>query len=401
MRANAQAHSERLQRTIEKLTAVSEKWDRIEAHNERFQRIIENTDAGYFRIGTDGCYEDVNPAWLRMHGFSRKQDAIGLHSSRVQVPDASTKAKQTFETLLRGESVRSGECSRLRQDGTVGYHSFSANPIFDGDRVSGIEGFLIDIGERKTAEQDRQHTERRYRSLFDSMHEGVAVYRLTSSGGVPDNYLLLDVNRRYEAIFGVARKDVTNRLATEVYGLSVPPYLEEYASAVQTQSPVEFETYFKPIDKHFVISVAPMGEGLFATIFFDVTEQKNAERAMRSLAAAIEQTGETIVITDRDGTIQYCNPAFEKITGYSKEESIGQNPRVLKSGKHSTEFYEQLWATITQGKVWTGHLTNKKKDGSFYEEDAIISPIRFIPKPFSPDALAGKVRELLADPLSP
>ena len=148
MRANAQAHSERLQRTIEKLTAVSEKWDRIEAHNERFQRIIENTDAGYFRIGTDGCYEDVNPAWLRMHGFSRKQDAIGLHSSRVQVPDASTKAKQTFETLLRGESVRSGECSRLRQDGTVGYHGFSANPIFDGDRVSGIEGFLIDIGER-------------------------------------------------------------------------------------------------------------------------------------------------------------------------------------------------------------------------------------------------------------
>ena len=233
------------------------------------------------------------------------------------------------------------------------------------------------------------------------MHEGVAVYRLTSSGGVPDNYLLLDVNRRYEAIFGVARKDVTNRLATEVYRLSVPPYLEEYASAVQTQSPVEFETYFKPIDKHFVISVAPMGEGLFATIFFDVTEQKNAERAMRSLVAAIEQTGETIVITDRDGTIQYCNPAFEKITGYSKEESIGQNPRVLKSGKHSTEFYEQLWATITQGKVWTGHLTNKKKDGSFYEEDAIISPIRFIPKPFSPDALAGKVRELLADPLSP
>jgi PAS domain S-box-containing protein len=108
----------------------------------------------------------------------------------------------------------------------------------------------------------------------------------------------------------------------------------------------------------------------------DITEQKKAELAMTTLVTAIEQTSETVVITDLEGAIQYCNPAFEKVTGYSKEEVVGQNPRLLKSGKHSAGFYQEMWATITQGKVWSGHLTNKKKDGSLYEEDATISPIR-------------------------
>ncbi len=348
----------------------------LKAQHERFQRIIEHTDAGYFRIGLDGCYEDVNPAWLRMHGFTRREDAIGLHFSRVQVSQDSAESDEILKALLRGGSETSGEFSRLRRDGTIGHHSFSANAVLDGNRVIGAEGFLIDISDLKIAEQERLQSDQRYRSLFDSMHEGVAVHRLTYSGGGPDNYVLLDVNRRFEEIVGIRQENVANRLATDVYGVPAPPYLKEFASAVQTQSPFDFETYFKPLHKHFNISVAPMGEDLFATIFFDVTEQKKAEETMRSLATAIEQAGETIVITGLDGTIQYCNPAFEKITGYSKEEAIGQNPRVLKSGKHAPEFYQELWSTIMQGKVWSGRLINKKKDGSLYEEDATISPIK-------------------------
>jgi PAS domain S-box-containing protein len=349
---------------------------RLQAHHERFQRIIENTDAGYFRIGMDGSYEEVNPAWLRMYGFTRKEDAIGLHFSAVQVPADVAKAEEIVEALMRGESVRSGEFSRLRRNGTIGYHSFSANPVLDGDRVVGLEGFLVDISDRKIAERERRHTEQRYRTLFDSMHGAVALHKLVFCDGIPQNYILLDVNRRYEEIVGVRREHVVDRLATDVYGTQDAPYLKEYVSVVDTGSPFQFETYFPPMDKHFVISVAPMGDDCFATIFFDITEQKKTDEAMRSLVTAIAQTDETIVITDLNGTIQYCNPAFEKVTGYSKEEAIGQNPRVLKSGKHGKEVYEQLWATITQGKVWTGHLINKKKDGSLYEEDATISPIR-------------------------
>ena len=107
----------------------------------------------------------------------------------------------------------------------------------------------------------------------------------------------------------------------------------------------------------------------------DITARILAEQKMSSLAAAIEQAAEQVVIADLDGNIQYCNPAFEKITGYSKDEAVGQNPRILKSGKQSREFYENLWRTIKRGKVWSGQFTNRKKDGSLYSEDATISPI--------------------------
>jgi PAS domain S-box-containing protein len=99
-------------------------------------------------------------------------------------------------------------------------------------------------------------------------------------------------------------------------------------------------------------------------------------QTQRHLATAIEQAGESIVITDTQGTIQYVNPAFERITGYSQAEAVGQNPRFLKSGKHTTAFYQTLWATITAGQVWQGRLVNRKKDGTLYTEEATISPVR-------------------------
>jgi PAS domain S-box-containing protein len=108
----------------------------------------------------------------------------------------------------------------------------------------------------------------------------------------------------------------------------------------------------------------------------DITQRKALEKAQRLLAAAVEQAAETIVITDVEGTILYANPAFEKITGYSREEALGLNPRVLKSGKHDAAFYAEMWNTLLKGEVWHGHFINRRKDGTLYEEDASITPIR-------------------------
>jgi PAS domain S-box-containing protein len=130
------------------ITERKEAEARLEAQHERFQRIVEGTDAGYFRMGMDGRYEDANPAWLRLHGFARKEDAIGQHFSTGQVPQDASRAVEIVEALMRGGLARSGEFSRLLPDGTIGYHSFSANPVFDGGRVIGVEGFIIDITEQ-------------------------------------------------------------------------------------------------------------------------------------------------------------------------------------------------------------------------------------------------------------
>ena len=108
----------------------------------------------------------------------------------------------------------------------------------------------------------------------------------------------------------------------------------------------------------------------------DVTRRKALEEAHRRLAAAVEQAAETIVITDVQGTILYANPAFEKITGYSRQEALGQNPRMLKSGRHDAAFYTRMWSALVHGEVWRGHMINQRKDGTLYEEDASITPIR-------------------------
>ena len=104
--------------------------------------------------------------------------------------------------------------------------------------------------------------------------------------------------------------------------------------------------------------------------------RRELERTRRLLAAAMEQTDEAVVLTDRDGVIEYVNSAFERITGYAFEEVVGQNPRLLKSGRHDEAFYQRLWGTLTAGQVWKGHLVNRRKDGREFTEDALIAPIR-------------------------
>lgn len=96
----------------------------------------------------------------------------------------------------------------------------------------------------------------------------------------------------------------------------------------------------------------------------------------RQLSAVIEQTAESIIITDAAGTILYVNPAFERITGYSRAEAVGQNPRFLKSGKQDNTFYQEMWATISAGGVWRGRLVNRRKDGKLYTEEETITPVR-------------------------
>jgi len=107
----------------------------------------------------------------------------------------------------------------------------------------------------------------------------------------------------------------------------------------------------------------------------DVTENKKTEQALRKLSRAVEQSPSSIVITDLDGIIEYVNPRFTQVTGYSFQESVGQNPRILKTDRTPLGTHRQLWDTITAGKEWHGEFVNRRKDGSYYYEAATISPI--------------------------
>jgi PAS domain S-box-containing protein len=108
----------------------------------------------------------------------------------------------------------------------------------------------------------------------------------------------------------------------------------------------------------------------------EIIRSKNeAEEKLKILSLAVEQNPACIVITSVNGTIEYVNPKFTQITGYTAEEAIGKNPRILNSGFHTSEFYQNMWVTIMSGKEWIGELQNKKKNGELYWENALISPL--------------------------
>jgi PAS domain S-box-containing protein len=110
-------------------------------------------------------------------------------------------------------------------------------------------------------------------------------------------------------------------------------------------------------------------------IFQDITQQRKTESERELLNSAVEQLNEILVITNSEGIIEYVNPAFTKVTGYSKDEALGKKPDILNSGQHNSTFYEKLWTEILNGKTWHGRFVNRKKDGSTYTEDALISPV--------------------------
>jgi PAS domain S-box-containing protein len=126
--------------------------------------------------------------------------------------------------------------------------------------------------------------------------------------------------------------------------------------------------HFSPEEISLAWSAADQVAGALARVRLAQSQQR--------LSAALEQTAESVIITDIEGAIIYVNPAFERVSGYSCAEAIGQNPRFLKSGQQDAAFYADLWAAISAGQVWHGRLVNKKKDGTVYTEDATITPVR-------------------------
>jgi PAS domain S-box-containing protein len=148
--------------------------------------------------------------------------------------------------------------------------------------------------------------------------------------------------------------------------------------------PVRFEAVLRDAQgkpRDFDVSITPIKDEsgqvvLFVPEGYEVTAHKQAEAELNRLMTAIEQTPESIVITDTKGSILYVNPAFEQVTGYSRAEAIGLNTHVLKSGRQDKAFYQELWAQISAGEVWRGRFINKKKNGTLFTEDAVIAPVR-------------------------
>ncbi|MBI5817387.1 MAG: PAS domain S-box protein [Verrucomicrobia bacterium] len=143
------------------------------------------------------------------------------------------------------------------------------------------------------------------------------------------------------------------------------------------QAPLLYRESVIPMSITTAVAFCFLGTGtLISVAGRDLAARARSAQQLRLQAAALNAAATSILITDRQGTIQWCNPAFTELTGYTVAEAIGQNPRFLKSGKHDAVFYQHLWRRILSGRIWHGEIVNKRRDGSLYTQEITITPVR-------------------------
>jgi PAS domain S-box-containing protein len=230
---------------------------------------------------------------------------------------------------------------------------------------------FLDVTERKETEAALRENEERYRMLVENCSE--MLIELDGEG----RFRYLSPNHVVQ--LGYEPAELLGTCAFElVHPDDLPRVLEKFVLPLAT---VCYRCRHKDGSWRLLESTgrlfdkAPEGRTHSAIISRDITERGREEQRVRQLSGAVEHSPASVVITDTEGNIEYVNPKFTEVTGYSLEEAVGQNPRILKSGELSKETYEELWETIKKGEEWHGEFHNKRKNGELYWELASISPI--------------------------
>lgn len=199
---------------------------------------------------------------------------------------------------------------------------------------------------------------------------GYAVLNLRSDGSIAS------CNLAAAQMFGLERAELVGRpLASLLHQAEIQhsprenePHPHRATAAVRADGSLF------PVDLHFTPIDPAAGDAL--VIIRDITLEKQARELMRKLTLAVEQTADSVMITDRNGIIDYVNRAFETVTGYSREEALGRTGNIVKSGYHDSQFYGELWKTIRSGNCFRAVFRNRRKDGGIYYEEKTITPIR-------------------------
>ena len=337
----------------------------------RLRRIFESSNIGLVLATKDGNLKSFNPAFATMLGYG-ENELKNLNFRVFTHPDDLKKELILFSDLLEGKTQSYLIEKRYIKKG--GKQIWVKVNVSAFSKEKGIPESLIGIVENISKEKETEkallESEDRYKKLSDLSLEGIVLHQ---------NGIAIDCNEKFLDMSGYTRNELIginliNLLADrksqkivqeKIQSNDINPFEVFAITKTGISIPVELEN--RVVDYK--------GETIRVTVFRDITERKKNEQEIRKLNTAIDQSPSSIVITNKDGDIEYVNKSFCEITGYSVEEAVGQNPRILKTESHSVEYYKNLWDSISSGKTWNGVFRNKAKSGAFYWEKAVISPI--------------------------
>ncbi len=390
--------------------------DELRKSEEEYRLLVENINDALYITDEKGLFIYMSPVIEKISGY-HPSELIGRPFSDFLHPEDLPRIFENFQRVLSGKNGQ-GEYRILCKSGKYLWVKTNSQPFVKGNQVVGLRGVLNDvserklaqealqeaygelenrvrertaelaetnrklrkeISERKQAEETLQESEEQLRTVLESSVEGIITI---NEQGIVESF-----NPAAERMFGYSASEILGKnismLVPEPHHSEHDGYLKNYLETnkkkiIGTRCEVDAQhkdgTIF-PIELS-VSEAFLVGRRLFTGIVHDIIERRKTEEMLRRLSTAVEQTAESVVITDLGGNIEYVNPSFGVITGYMAWEVLGRNMNILKSNRHGSDYYHDLWKTLGDGEVWKGQFINKKKNGDIYHQKAVISPVR-------------------------
>jgi PAS domain S-box-containing protein len=349
---------------------------------QRFRDFSRSSADWSWEMDASLRFTDLSEDFERKSGV-RTVDVLGR--SRADLIDTHglndpASVAEHLARLSRHEPFRDYEYRVRGADGVVRWISISGIPLSDAEgRFSGYRGVGQNITAQKEAEVAIEHSNRLFQEAVQAIPSGFTIYD-------PDDRLVI-CNEAYLSIYATSRdlivpgarfEDIVRRGAERGQYPQALGNIEEWVRerVRQHQNPKGLAIE-QPLDdgRWLLIVESRTSSGYHVGNRIDITDRKKAEAQIQKLSLAIEQSPASIFIANLEGSIEYVNEAFTANTGYSRDEVIGQSPRVLHSGKTPRSTYESLWRALGDRRTWKGEFHNRRKDGTEYVDSAIITPI--------------------------
>jgi PAS domain S-box-containing protein len=299
----------------------------VQLEKDRLSTLVNSIPDEVWFADTQKNFTLANPAALNEIGYNNVAGIeVESMATNLEVfrPDGTPRPVEEAPPLraLKGETIRNQEeVVRTPARGELRYRQVSAAPVKDTDgTIIGSVSLVRDITDSKKADEALRESEQRYRLLYSSMNDGMALHEIVyDESKKAIDYTILEVNPMYQYITGLTRDQAVGKKATELYGTNEPPYLDVYAAVASYGNSRSFETYFPPMGKYFNISVFSPKPGTFATVFSDITARRKAEQDISNLAVKRQLLHEASlqVVAEKDitGIMTRVSDAARALTG--------------------------------------------------------------------------------------
>ncbi|MDR3737362.1 MAG: PAS domain S-box protein, partial [Acidobacteriaceae bacterium] len=361
--------------TIKDITERKQIEIALRESKDRLQLFLDNSPVALAMFDRDMRYLALSQPWARDH-FLADREIIGRCHYEIN-PDVPERWKETHRRGLAGERQRSEEDRYERANGTVQWIRWEIIPWHTVDgAIGGIVMFYEDISERRRADAALRENKELLQLFIEHAPAALAMFDREM------RYLV--ASRRWQEEYGIAEEEIIGRVHYEVVPDIPERWKEIHRRGMAGETLRGDQDRFERADgtvQWIRWEVIPWrtGDGSVGGIILfaeDITPQKETEERLRLAASVFTNAREGITITDPDGKILEINEMFTRITGYTREEALGQNPRLLKSGLQSEEFYANMWRSLLQDGQWSGEIWNRAKNGDMIAEVLTINAVR-------------------------